>query len=93
MSYQELLSQAVVKGLGVTLGVVLGLVTVTPALKYFYTETPRKQSDQKKQVSNKTQESTQSNQMSQTNPEAFNETMYKTLFDDLQTSSTTTRYY
>ena len=49
MNYQQVLSQALVNGLGVTLGVVLGLVTVTPMLKYFYSETPRRSVEQKKE--------------------------------------------
>lgn len=98
MSYQELLSQALVKGLGVTLGVVVGLVTVTPVLKFLYTERPsRVQAEKKTQSLNKPKDVKQSNQISQTNlevlglPDGNND--YKSLFDDLQTSTTNTTYY
>lgn len=77
MSYQDVLSQAVVKGLGVTIGVMLGLVTVTPVLKYFYTESPRKTVEQKKDSKSST-----TNRQSHSVFEVPNE--YSALFDDLQ---------
>lgn len=84
MSYQELLNQAVVKGLGVTFGVILGLVTVTPVLKFLYTERPNKQVEKKKLSKNLSEESKKSNQTSQTDSELFNHLNYKSLFDDMQ---------
>lgn len=88
MSYQELLSQAVVKGLGVTLGVVLGLVTVTPALKYLFSE---KQSS-RKQLTN-TKQTQNASKSSQTFTDAENNTKeYKTIFDDLSMELTYSSY-
>lgn len=81
-SYKDLLSQAVVKGLGVTFGVMLGLVTVTPVLKYFYFESP----SPKKQVEPKKQTKTLNTQTSFDPVEESK--MYKNLFDDLQYTQT-----